>query len=196
VNELELTDDILDRMERAVEKVRDRLNRATGALQSAGIPYAVIGENAVAAWVATVDESAVRNTQDADLLIRRADLDAVKSGLSSAGFIFRRVKGIDIFLDGLGAKKRDAVHIFFAGEKVRSTDQVSAPEVSESEFVDTRHVVSLHSLVKIKLTSFRDKDRTHLRDMIDFGLIDEAWLPALPSELSHRLKELLDNPEG
>jgi hypothetical protein len=35
----------------------------------------VAGGNAVAAWVATVDPSAVRNTQDVDILLRRADLD-------------------------------------------------------------------------------------------------------------------------
>ncbi len=39
----------LDRMVRAVEKVRERLLRATGALDAAGLPYAVIGGNAVAA---------------------------------------------------------------------------------------------------------------------------------------------------
>jgi hypothetical protein len=48
----------------------------------------------------------------------------------------------------------------------------------------------------MKLTSFRDKDRMHLRDMIDVGLIDETWLSRLPAEVSPRLKDLLDNPEG
>ena len=68
MNELHLTEDLLDRMVRAVEKVRERLHRAASALEAAGIPYAVVGGNAVAAWVATVDEAAVRNTQDVDLL--------------------------------------------------------------------------------------------------------------------------------
>ena len=56
--------DILDRMERAVAKVRERLLRATATLNEVGIPYAVVGGNAVASWVATVDEGAVRNTRD------------------------------------------------------------------------------------------------------------------------------------
>lgn len=47
----------------------------------------------------------------------------------------------------------------------------------------------------MKLTSFRDKDRTHVRDMIEVGLLDEAWLGKLPAELAPRLKELLDNPD-
>jgi hypothetical protein len=39
--------DILDRMERAVAKVRERLLRATAVLNRAGVPYAVVGGNAV-----------------------------------------------------------------------------------------------------------------------------------------------------
>src|SRR5436189_5687378 len=86
--------DILDRMERAVAKVRDRLLRATTALNRAGVPYAVIGGHAVASWVATVDEGAVRNTRDVDLLIRRPDLPAVTAALESAGFV--RAEVLDV----------------------------------------------------------------------------------------------------
>ena len=99
----------------------------------AGIPYAVVGGNAVASWVASVDEAAVRNTQDVDILLNRSDLEAAKQALAAAGFVFRHVKGIDMFLDGPGAKARDAVHIIFAGEKVRADDTMQAPEVDESE---------------------------------------------------------------
>ena len=53
-----------ERMVSAVEKVRDRLRRAVHALEQAGIPYAVVGGNAVAAWVSEVDDAAVRNTRD------------------------------------------------------------------------------------------------------------------------------------
>src|SRR5262249_56146663 len=96
-----------------VEKVRERLLRATAALEKAGVPYAVVGGNAVAAWVSSVDEAAVRNTQDVDLLLRRADLDAAKAALASVGFVRRHAAGIDLFLDGPKAKDRDAVHVVF-----------------------------------------------------------------------------------
>src|SRR5438876_9948580 len=108
-----------ERMVTAVEKVRDRLRRAAAALEQAQIAYAVIGGNAVAAWVSEVDEAAVRNTRDVDILLRRADLDHAKEALAGAGFVFRHSSGIDMFLDGPVAKERDAVHIIFAGEKVR-----------------------------------------------------------------------------
>ena len=58
----------------AAEKVKERLRRATRALDSAGVPYAVAGGNAVAEWVGRVDEDAVRTTRDVDLLLRRSDL--------------------------------------------------------------------------------------------------------------------------
>ena len=44
----------------AVQAVRERALRATAALEQAGIPYAMAGGNAVAAWVSTVDRAAVR----------------------------------------------------------------------------------------------------------------------------------------
>src|ERR1700720_4260471 len=103
---------------------------------------------------------------------------------------------MDTFLDGPGAKARDGIHIIFAGEKVRSADCLPAPEIGESEATPSYRVVALESLVRMKLTSFRLKDRVHVRDMIDVGLVDESWLPRLPVELSSRLKELLDKPEG
>src|SRR5687768_3213381 len=90
----------LERMVKAVEKVRQRLLRATSALRAAKLDYAVAGGNAVAAWVSSVDESAVRNTQDVDILIRRGDFDRVKVALESAGFVYRHVGGLDVFLDG------------------------------------------------------------------------------------------------
>jgi Uncharacterised nucleotidyltransferase len=186
----------LERMIRAVEKVRDRLQRAARALEEAAIPYAVIGGNAVAVHVGRVDESAVRNTQDVDILLRRADLDAAKSVLTKAGFVFRQVKGIDMFLDGPKAKARDAVRVIFAGERVRADDLAPAPEVGDSEATPSFRVAALEPLVKMKLTSFRLKDRVHVQDMIGVGILDDTWLPRLPAELAARLKELLDNPEG
>src|SRR5436189_2428511 len=120
-----------ERMIRAVEKVRARIDRAVAALEGGGIPYAVAGGNAVAAWVSRVDEAAVRNTQDVDILLRRADLAAATAALAKAGFVYRHVKSLDIFLDGPNASARDAVRVVFAGEKVRPENPAPAPDVSE-----------------------------------------------------------------
>jgi len=186
----------LERVVNAVEKVRRRLLKAAAALKAAGVLYAVAGGNAVALWVSRVDDAAVRNTQDVDILIRRGDLDAARVALESAGFVYRRVAGMDIFLDGPGAKPRDAVHIVFASEKVRPAEPLPNPDVTESEQTDEFSVLALEALVRIKLTAFRDKDRTHLRDLIEVGLIGADWLPRLPAILAERLRLLLENPEG
>ncbi len=185
-----------ERMERAVEKIRERLLRAASALEQAGVPYAVLGGNAVAAWVSRVDEAAVRNTRDVDILIRRADLPAAVDAMSKAGFIYRHATGVDMFLDGPESKARDAVHLVFAGEKVRPEYVLPAPDVEECELSASFRLLSLESLVRMKLTSFRRKDQMHLLDLLDVGLIDAAWRERFPPELAARLQELLDNPEG
>ena len=185
-----------ERMIRAVEKVRERLRRAVAALEAAGVPYALAGGNAVAAWVSRVDEAAVRNTQDVDILLRRSDLPAATTAMANAGFVHRHVKSIDMFLDGPEAKARDAVHVVFAGEKVKADSLAPSPDVTESESTETFRLVTLDALVRMKLTAFRDKDRTHLRDLIEVGLLDANWIGRLPPELGARLRSLLDNPEG
>src|SRR5260370_42651622 len=78
---------IVEMMVRAVEAVRERLRRATGALENAKVDYAVVGGNAVMAWVASKDLAAIRFTQDVDLLLRKSDLDAAAAALSPVGFI-------------------------------------------------------------------------------------------------------------
>jgi hypothetical protein len=189
------------RMIRAVEKVRERLLRAARALDAAGVPYAVAGGNAVAAHVSRVDEAAVRVTRDVDILLRRADFPAARRALETAGFVHRRVAGLgrggtmDVFLDGPNAGVRDALHLIPAGEKVRPDYLLPAPDVSDSEPGDQFRLVTLPALVAMKLVSFRDKDRTHLRDLIELGLIDDSWPARLPTALAERLRQLLENPE-
>lgn len=177
-------------------KVKDRLLRATAALEKANVPYMVVGGNAVGAWIEQIDETAVRATQDVDLAVRRSDLDAAKAALGAAGFVYRHVAGVDMFLDGQNAKPRDVVHLVFSGEKVREHYSAPVPDVSEAESFKAYRVLSLVSLVRMKLTSFRDKDRTHLRDMIGVGLIDESWVEKYSPELASRLQQLFDDPDG
>lgn len=106
----------------------------------------------------------MRFTQDADLLIRRGDLDAAKQALETDDFHHRHAASIDMFLDGPEAMARDAIRAIFAGAR--------------------------------EFASFRDKHRTHLRGMLEGGLIDESWLTKLAEELTVRLLSLIDTPEG
>jgi hypothetical protein len=186
----------LERMERAVEKVRDRLLRSTAALEGAGISYAVIGGNAVMAWVEQVDESAVRFTQDVDIVLRREDLGRAAAALAKVGFLHRHADGLEMFLDGPEAKARDAVHVIFAGEKVRPDYVAAVPDTAESVSFKAYRVLSLEALVRMKLTSNRDKDKMHVRDMLAIGLIDASWPAGYPPELATRLQHLIDTPDG
>jgi hypothetical protein len=191
-----MTWDILDRMERAVAKVRERLLRVTGVLNQAGIPYAVVGGNAVASWVATVDECAVRNTRDIDLLVQRTDLPQITTALEQAGFVRAEVLEVTMFLDGPNAKPSESVHLLFAGEKVRPDYPLTSPPLSTIDDPGGYRVITLEALVHMKLLSNRDKDRTHIRDLIGVGLIDRCWLARLPPVLAERLQGILETPDS
>jgi hypothetical protein len=180
----------------AAEKVKERLRRSTKALDDAGVPYAVAGGNAVAEWVARSDEGAVRNTRDVDLLVRRADLTAARTALEAAGFVYHQLLDVDMFIDGPQGRPSEAVHILFAGEKVRAEYEHASPDLDESERGAEFQVTTLPALVRMKLIAYRRKDQVHLLDLIGVGLIDATWPARFPPPLGARLQELLDDPNG
>ncbi len=185
---------VLERMVRAVEKVKERLLRVTAALETAKVPYAVVGGNAVAAWVARVDEAAVRTTADVDVMIRRPDLDAMKAALAKAGFAYHETLGVHMFLDGDQASPRDAVHVLFANEKVQEDYVAPTPDIADAPTLTAFRVLNLEALVRMKLTSWRRKDQTHIDDLVNIGLIDATWPARFPPELAARLQHILDTP--
>ena len=195
--EIKYTGDALwARIERAVEIVKERLRRVTETLNIAGIPYAIFGGNAVQHWVSQVDESVVRNTRDVDIILNRTDLPEAITALEKVGFNYRPSAGVTMFLDGPDAKARDAVHVVFAGEKVRDEYPEAVPNIDDYALMQNARTLPFEALVRMKLTSFRDKDRVHLRDMVSIGMIDETWLDRLSPALGSRLQELLGDPDG
>ncbi|MEM9828740.1 MAG: hypothetical protein AAF958_19295 [Planctomycetota bacterium] len=172
------------------------MRRVTRALNAADVPYAIIGGNAVQFWVAQVDESVVRNTRDVDIILNQSDLDRAIAALEPAGFRYRRAASVSMFLDGPDAKARDAVHVLFAGTKVREDYLEAVPSIDEFEWIEDARTLPFERLLSMKLTSFRRKDQVHLLDMISIGLIDETTLEKLPASLRPRLLELLNDPDG
>ena len=187
---------VFDRMFGAMEKVRERMERACKALADAQVPYAVVGGNAVAAWVATRDEGAVRNTRDVDILLAGEDADAATIALTQVGFRREFSMNVTMFLDGEKGRPSEAIHVIWAGQKVRDDYLIAAPTVDQSREIEGKKIVDLLELLRMKLVSNRDKDRVHVRDMIGVGLIDEQWLPKLEPLLAERLQALLDDPDG
>ncbi len=101
-----------------------------------------------------------------------------------------------MFRDGAEGKPSEAVHLLFAGEKTRPDHLLPAPEIQTVNDPANFRVITLEALVEMKLMSNRDKDRTHMRDMISVRLIDASWLAKLPPELAERLKQILDTPDA
>ncbi len=184
------------RMIEAVEIVREQAQRATTALHNAGIPSAIAGDNAVGYWVASVDRAAVRNSQDIEILICRSDFELAKSALEAVGFSHDNLMEGSHFIDGPDGSPRDAVHLLFAGEKVRDTYPVPSADVTEAVAAEEYQVLALAALVRMKLNSFRRKDQVHLLDLLDVGLIDSSWLLTLVPEHATRLQQLIDDPDG
>jgi hypothetical protein len=176
----------------ALDEVTDRLERIAGALEQASVPYALVGGQAVAMWVATRDPAAVRTTKDVDILLRRDDLPRARAAALSVGMEYFEVMGVGMFLERADPNPRKAIHLIWAGEKVRPEYTLPAPMIEERQTLEPgKHVVTLSGLVRMKLLSNRDQDRVHLRDLIDVGLVSREVLKDLPPDLESRLDALL-----
>ncbi len=68
------------------------------------------------------------------------------------------------------------------------------PDVEPTEYGDGTRTLPLERLVRMKLNSFRLKDRVHILDMIDVGLLDQGWIAKFPMPLGERLRSLIENP--
>ncbi len=90
----------------ALDDVSERLVRITNCLDAAGVPYALVGGQAVALWVATVEPAAVRTTKDVDLLIDRDDLPAARTAARSVQMDYFETLGVGMFID-----RRDPIRV-------------------------------------------------------------------------------------
>jgi hypothetical protein len=176
----------------ALDAVTERLQRITRAFENAAVPYALVGGQAVALWVATKDPAAVRTTKDVDMLLRREDLPRARSAAMSIDMDYCEVVTVGMFLERANPNPRQAVHLIWAGEKVRPENPLAAPTIDERiELEPGMQVVLLAALVNMKLMANRDQDRLHLRDLIEVGLVGRDMLTNCPAELSVRLDALL-----
>lgn len=176
----------------ALDAVTERLHRIVRALEEAAVPYALVGGQAVALWVATKDPAAVRTTKDVDILLRREDLPRARAAALAINMDYFEVMGVGMFLERGDPNPRHGVHLVWAGERVRPESSIPAPNIEESLPLEPgKQVVALAGLVRMKLLANRDQDRVHLRDMIDVGLVSRELLADLPAELAERLDALL-----
>ncbi|MFN7877782.1 MAG: hypothetical protein ACK5PB_20855 [Pirellula sp.] len=188
-------DELWKRIGELMDRVELRLRKTVSILETVSIPFAIVDGNAVRIWVAQVDPAAVRATNDVDVLIRPEDLDRVKTVMAEHGYIYRKAAGLDMFPEGKGDSVRFAIHVEIANRMVKENDFEPNPDVEPSEYGDGIRTLPLERLVRMKLNSFRLKDRVHILDMIDVGLVDDGWIAKFPNPLGDRLKSLLENPD-
>ncbi len=183
------------RHDQVVNEITQRRNRIVQTFQTHGVAYALIGGQAVAAWVASVDPDAVRTTKDVDILLNQADLPQASAAAAAAGFSYEEVMNVPMFVELAAPSPKRAVHIVWADQLVRAHEQVPAPRVDESTVLGGMAVASLDALLRMKLTAWRRHDQVHVDDLLKVGLIDATWVARFPPELAARLQFLIANPE-
>jgi hypothetical protein len=85
----------------------------------------------------------------------------------------------------IGHPPRNAVRLIFRGEDVRSI-QPERKQIHGKEVL----VIPVADLVWMKLTSFRDKDRVHIRSLDATGLLTSEIELRLAPELAARLQHI------
>jgi len=174
-----------------VEQLFTLLDRLHSALTKAGIEYRVIGGMAVFFQVSAQDPDAARLTRDVDIAVERQDLQRIAKAAETFGFRHRHVRGIDMLVNADHPKAKSAVHLVFVREKVRPTDLAPVPGFSEAtKTIEGFLLAPVADLVRMKLTSFRLKDKTHVIDMDSVGLITPEIESGLPDALRERLQQV------
>ena len=174
-----------------MEQLFEVLRRVTTALREARIEHRVVGGVAVFLHVSERDPLAARVTRDIDLAVERRDLDKIAAAARPFGFEYRHSAGVDMLLDAERPDARSAVHLVLVNEKVRARDFEAIPDFSPPvEAEEGILLAPVRDLVRMKLVSYRLKDRVHIQDLDRAGLISAEIEGDLPSELRARLDEI------
>jgi len=177
--------------DRHVDQLSQLLDRVARAFAQAGIEYRVVGGVAVFLHVAAQDPLAARSTRDLDIAVDRRQLAAILEAVRALGLEYRHVPGVDMLVDAQRPSARSAVHLVFVREKVRADYLEPVPDFSPPvRTVEGILLAPVADLVRMKLTSFRLKDRVHLQDLDSVGLITPEVEATLSEPLRQRLQEV------
>ena len=176
--------------EKRVEQLFDLAGRVEAAFAAAGLEYCVIGGLAVYLYVEEAEPDAGRLTRDIDIAVRRQDLDRIARAVEPFGMQYRHVAGVDMLVQTEAPSARRAVHLIFTGEKVRANYPEPAPAIGHCRTLHGVRLIPLADLVRMKLTSFRSKDETHLKDLDEAGLITPEIEAGLSDTLRARLAQV------
>jgi hypothetical protein len=174
--------------EKRVEDLFNLAHRVEEAFASAGLDYRVVGGLATYLYVEEAEPDAGRLTKDIDIAVRRVDIEKISKAVEPFGLRYRHVAGVDMLVQAGEPSARRAVHMIFTGEKVRPGYPEPTPELGTGRTIHGIRLVPLVDLVRMKLTSFRLKDQTHIKDLDEAGLISSEIEASLTPALADRLR--------
>ncbi len=169
------------------------LQKLSVPLEKAGVPHELVGGLAVFLHVENADSTHSSLTRYIDLMIERADLPRVIAIAESQGFRFRHRAGVDTLLYGESTSARNVIHLLFAHEKVKASQLEEHPAIRPTRTVlhgQDFLVIPVLELVRMKLNSFRDQDRVHIRGLEAAGLITAEIESVLSLEQRNRLRHI------
>ncbi len=167
------------------------LHKIADTLTAELIPYQVISGLAVLIHVEEANPEHSILTRDVNIMVRRSDFERIRRNAVKHGFRFRHAGGVDMLIYGDTESTRNAVHLIFSDEKALPHYPAPAPPIDpERKLIQGKEVmvIPVVDLIRMKLTSYRDKDRVHVRNMDAAGLITPDVARTLTPELSSRLK--------
>ncbi|HME05563.1 MAG TPA: hypothetical protein VKG25_00880 [Bryobacteraceae bacterium] len=176
--------------DRHMEQLFERMRRFHAAMDAAGLSYRIIGGVAAFLHVYDREPDQARSTRDVDAAVARADLPRIIAAAEKGGFRHRHARGIDMLMDADQPGARSAVHLIFIGEKVRPGDLAEIPASDPVRTKEGIWICPVADLVRMKLTSFRLKDKVHIQDLDGVGLITPEIEAGLPGALRERLDEV------
>ncbi len=173
--------------EKRVEQLFELAHVVQQAFDAAGLEYRVVGGLATDLYVEEAEQDAGRLTKDIDLAVRRTDLERIKQAVEPFGLCYQHVKGVDMLVQAEQPSARRAVHLLFAGEKVRPDAVEATPQLGPPRIVRGIRLTPIADLVRMKLTSFRARDEAHIKDLDEAGLITPDVETGLSPVLAERL---------
>jgi len=177
--------------DRHVEQLFELMRRLHAALTKAEVDYRIVGGMAVFFQVSERDPDAARLTRDVDVAIDRNDIQRIARAAEDFGFRYQHAAGVDMLVDAKQPKARSAVHLLFVREKVRPDYLEPVPGFSEPTITAEGILLApVSDLLRMKLTSFRLRDKTHVIDMDSVGLITPEIEAALSDPLRRRLQQV------
>lgn len=185
-------DEAFDRLVAIHEASRERFDRAVSALRTAGVGFAICGENATGIWIERVDEGAIRGTPLIEFLVQRADCPVIETALQRADFRPHPSHEQIHFIDVRTHSKLSSVVLHCAHEKDFADQLAENPGVDESELVNGLFVLSLDPLVRMLLARYRTIDRVMIADLAGVGLVDRSWMERYDETFAARLCSVLD----